>query len=143
MIIVVSIVALLIVLRGVTTVWIIDDWYRWWRAPEPTTLPRSLPAAVSSPAPIGNPANWFSSDDYPKAALRAGAQGAVSVELLIGSDGRAEACEITRSSGSVLLDRATCRLAVRHGRFLPAKDADGQAVEGRYTLPRVIWRLTS
>ena len=134
-------VAILIVARVATTAYAIENWYAWWRAPIPTMLPQQLPIAVERVAPRGNPGAWFTSDDYPTAARRAGQEGRVSISLLIDPAGRPSACEVTVSSGSTSLDEATCRIAVRRGHFRPARDAAGQAIEAKYILPGVRWKL--
>ena len=120
---------------------IAKDGYRSWRSPYPTILPRDLPVAVTPARPIGSYAEWFGPDDYPPAAIRAEQEGAVRVALLVGIDGRVEACEILAGSGIKRLDRGTCRAAVRNGRFTPARDAQGTAIVSRIELPRVRWAL--
>ena len=39
------------------------------------------------------------------------------------------------------LDQATCRLAMKNGRFQAARDEAGNAVTSRITLPSVRWRI--
>ena len=46
--------------------------------------------------------------DYPGGALRLGEQGVTGFSLTIAPDGRVRDCVVTRTSGSVELDRATC-----------------------------------
>ncbi|MGU3391485.1 TonB family protein [Sphingomonas sp. M1A8_2b] len=118
------------------------DGYRSWRSPYPRILPRDLPVAVTPARPIGRYADWFGPDDYPSTAIRAEQEGAVRVALLVGIDGRVEACEILARSGIRRLDRGTCRAAVRDGRFRPARDARGAAIVSRFALPRVRWALS-
>jgi periplasmic protein TonB len=64
--------------------------------------------------------------DYPRAALRARAEGSVSVRYVVGVDGRARDCAVTRSSGNTDLDSTTCRLIERRFRYRPATGADGR-----------------
>lgn len=52
----------------------------------------------------------------------------VEYSAVIGIDGRLQNCRVTRSSGDVELDAATCALAVRDTRFRPAHDANGRAI---------------
>lgn len=64
---------------------------------------------------------YFSVDDYPAAAMRAEAQGAVRFRLAIAPDGRVANCVVTRSSGSAALDRNTCGILgrrIRYDRFV-------------------------
>lgn len=67
--------------------------------------------------------------DYPLAAGAAGVSGTVGVRFVVAVDGRVPRCEVTRSSGSDLLDETTCRLIVRRYRFRPARDARGRPFE--------------
>lgn len=66
--------------------------------------------------------------DYPDGAGEAGVQGTVGVRYLVGADGRVSECEITRSSGSRLLDDTTCRLITQRFRFSPSRDERGRPV---------------
>lgn len=104
----------------------------------PTPTPIADPVAdrpVFTPRaarPIGNPANWVSTNDYPAPDLRAGNQGSTGFELTVGTDGRVAACQVTRPSGFPGLDKATCDALSRRARFTPASDASGAKVTGRY-----------
>jgi periplasmic protein TonB len=64
--------------------------------------------------------------DYPRAALRAGAQGTVYVRFIVGVRGRVTDCQVTRSSGNRDLDLGTCELIKRRLRYRPAVDAQGR-----------------
>lgn len=90
--------------------------------------------------PTGNPASWFSNDDYPDEARRRNEEGRVMLRLKIDPHGVARACAIVSSSGSVILDDATCALAMRRSRFVPARDLEGKAVWGSWT-SGIQWRL--
>ena len=91
--------------------------------------------------PTGNPASWFSDDDYPAEARRRNEQGRVQIRLKIDPLGVVRGCSIISSSGSVALDDATCTLAKRRARFVPARDADGRPVWGSWT-SAIRWQLT-
>jgi len=78
--------------------------------------------------PAADRLQWITTEDYPSAALRQGVTGTVVIAALIGTDGRVRSCEVTQSSGSALLDDATCRLYTRRAHFTPARDADGNAI---------------
>lgn len=84
---------------------------------------------------------WFHSDDYPPASMRGAEEGDVSALLSIDPQGMVTGCRITHGSGHPLLDRATCALAVRRGRFTPAKDVHRQPVAGSYVISGVKWRI--
>src|SRR3569623_39472 len=112
--------------------------------PAPTQPPRPpAPPSVSKAAGLkGNPGQYFGSDNYPPAAIRAGAQGRVVAHLTVGTDGRVTDCQVTASSGNSDLDSTTCRIAKSRVRFTPAQDAAGNPIVSSYTLP-VRWVLPS
>ncbi|MFX9015951.1 energy transducer TonB, partial [Acinetobacter baumannii] len=55
-------------------------------------------------------------------------------------DGRVAECHVMGSSGFDELDKATCDLVVRRARFLPARDAGGNAAPSSYQ-NRVRWMI--
>jgi protein TonB len=82
----------------------------------------------------------FSSDDYPASAVRAGEQGSVGFRIEVDKVGRVSGCTVTASSGSAVLDSATCRIVASRARFEPARDRKGRpAVDG--FSGRIVWRL--
>jgi TonB family protein len=85
-------------------------------------------------------ATIFSDADYPEEARRNSEQGTVAFLLDIGKDGRPTGCSITTSSGSSVLDAATCRIAKERPRFEPARDARGRATTDRIS-SRITWTL--
>lgn len=87
-----------------------------------------------------DPASWFSPDNYPSEAAKKGIQGSVAFEVDVDASGRPTACRVTVSSGSEILDEATCNLVLIQGRFIPAKGADGRSVPGHYS-NRATWVL--
>ena len=68
----------------------------------------------------------LANSDYPRSALRAGAEGTVSVRYTVGADGRVSGCAVTRSSGHPELDSTTCRLIERRFVYRPARDSTGK-----------------
>lgn len=64
--------------------------------------------------------------DYPRGARDA--EGSVTVEFTVETDGRVSECQVTESSGNADLDTTTCRLIERRFRYDPARDAEGRAV---------------
>lgn len=104
----------------------------------------SAPAAahdpIDPPKPMGDVSRWFSGDNYPPAAMRAGQAGKVSVILSISAQGLVTGCQVTKSSGVPALDVRTCMLATRRGRFAPARQGD-QSVASTYDLHDVEWRI--
>ena len=89
---------------------------------EPEIAPNLGPRSSSAP-PVHS---LFSGDDYPADAQRNNEQGTVTVDMLIGTDGRVTGCTVTGSSGSRSLDNATCRILRSRARFDPALDAQGR-----------------
>ena len=74
------------------------------------------------------------------AALREQREGVARFRVTIGPDGRVRNCEITASSGSPDLDRATCANVAKRARFKPAIDASGATVSGSYA-SAVKWQI--
>lgn len=64
--------------------------------------------------------------DYPLEAGEQGVSGTVGVRFVVDEQGRVPRCQITRSSGSRLLDETTCRLIMQRYRFRPGHDARGR-----------------
>lgn len=105
----------------------------------PSARPRSasaapLPSQPKAPRPI-NPASWINdatSLPWPSRGFREG-QGVLRYTLLVDAEGRAEECEVNRSTGVRRFDRQACRILIDRARFEPARSARGQAVEARYS----------
>lgn len=112
-----------------------------WRLPANPFAPLGLPwpdsgGSQQEPFTLVRPA------DYPLAALRARASGRTVLRILATPRGRVGACEVERTSGSVELDAASCRIASQRLRFSPAHDkrdrpiCDLYDVEVDWVLPR-------
>ena len=102
----------------------------------------SAAAAVAPTPPAPQPIDiggWFTASDYPAAARRQGAEGAVAYRLDVDAAGRPVGCQITQSAGPAL-DQPTCDLLMRRSHFTPAVDASGQVIAGSYS-GRVRWQL--
>lgn len=97
-------------------------------------------AALPPARPQGDPATWFSTDDYPTAALRHETQGTVAFGVEVDPSGKLTHCFIVKSSGSSVLDSATCAIMRERARFAPAIDSAGRPVRSRY-LRRVRWQI--
>jgi protein TonB len=82
----------------------------------------------------------ISNDDYPASALRSRAEGAVTMRLAVGADGRVTGCTVESSSGNSALDSTSCSLAQRRFRFVPASDPKGHPKPGEATRT-VRWSL--
>lgn len=109
--------------------------------PGPTGTPSAKPSFKPVAAkPLTSPATWFSTDDYPSAAIRRELEGTVGYSLQISASGKVESCTVTRSSGHSSLDQATCRLLPRRGKFEPARDSSGAKVRGTFSA-EILWQL--
>jgi TonB family protein len=116
-------------------------------APVPDRPVRLVVPAPPPPAPglpprraRANLGSYFSSDDYPAAALRGKEEGMVGFRLVIAANGRVADCAVSRPSGSAALDGATCRIMRSRARYQPARDARGDPTAGT-DWGRVVWRL--
>jgi TonB family protein len=96
-------------------------------------------AKAKNTVPV-SPETWIDADDYPPLALRAELQGTTGIELDVGADGQIKGCHVTLSSGHDVLDRATCRILIERAAFIPARDANDNAIESHFRR-RVVWRL--
>ncbi|HEX8572573.1 MAG TPA: energy transducer TonB [Allosphingosinicella sp.] len=90
--------------------------------------------------PVAPLTSFLTPDDYPAAAIRAGEHGTVSFRLSVGADGRVYGCAVTGSSGSAVLDSATCRLMTSRARFTPAGDKRGRPRADDFE-GRIEWKL--
>ncbi|EIZ80466.1 TonB-like protein [Novosphingobium sp. Rr 2-17] len=97
-------------------------------------------AADAEAVPRGNPNGWISANDYPKNAAASGVEGGTGYELKIDRAGRVAECKVTISSGSTLLDDATCTLLTQRALFNPPHDRRGMPTTGMYS-GRVNWKL--
>lgn len=148
---IVTLVAVLVALRGVTTWWLAQDAWAWWThrpparvAPPPITRAEPAPAALPLPpgaiAPTGNAAEWISADDYPIESIRREEQGKSLVRWVVDPDGRVRRCGTVSSSGFPRLDAAACAAIIRNARYAPARDASGRAI-ATTAQRRVVWLL--
>lgn len=108
-------------------------------APEPSQS-GPAPAIVAPAEPRADPQSLIRPEDYPESALRAGEQGRVRFALEVGADGRVSECSVTRSSGAISLDTATCRIMRSRARFTPARDSNGNPAPSRVER-EVAWTL--
>jgi protein TonB len=120
-------------------------------APSPVSplMPPSPPAAASIPPESPEPGpsfaapaiervpshatadlqSLFRADDYPLTARERKEQGSVTVRLTIGVMGRVRACDVTSSSGSPTLDKASCQILQSRALFAPAHDSRGNLTD--------------
>lgn len=109
--------------------------------------PFASPPPAAIPAGDPRPENmmiWAQriATDYPSIALREGKSGTVEYTVSVNASGRVSDCRVTKSSGASVLDQAACRGLMRYARFIPARNGEGENVEGQfsgriqYTLPQ-------
>lgn len=107
-------------------------------------VPAPPPAPVpvgTDPQPVGNIADWFPAESYPPQARALGLEGRTAFALDIDALGRVTQCRVLQTSGSDLLDSATCTQAIINGRFRPGRDAAGKPVP-RAWQSSMRWKLT-
>jgi protein TonB len=66
--------------------------------------------------------------DYPRRAQERGEEGTVGFRVTVGPNGRVETCDVTRSSGSAVLDKAACQGMRRFNRLTPALNDLGEPI---------------
>jgi protein TonB len=108
-------------------------------APSPPPAPPAPRKTQSAQSAKGDLRTLFSNDDYPAAALAAGAGGTAQAELTVGTDGRVVSCNLIRSTGNGALDAATCNILRRRAKFTPARDSNGNATTDTYRTPPITW----
>jgi TonB family protein len=71
---------------------------------------------------------FYTMEDYPARARRNRESGRVVTRFEVAEDGFVENCHIVQSSGSAVLDDASCRLLARRMRYDPARNRAGVPV---------------
>jgi TonB family protein len=99
---------------------------------------RRAPRSAPPPTPPRLVSGSIGDADYP-ADVHGNAEGATTVLLRVGINGRVVGCTVTSSSGHSSLDSTTCNVVRRRFRYQPATH-DGLPVEATHRL-RVEWRL--
>lgn len=85
--------------------------------------------------PVGNPSNWMTDDDYPKAMPRSGALS-IAMTFEIGPEGRIVACSFETPMSHAAVGNYTCRLFAARARFEMPRGLRGEplATRGRGTM---------
>lgn len=81
------------------------------------------PSAISQPRP-----------SYPSSARRAGHEGTVTVSFTVGSNGRIDSVQVSKSSGHQSLDSAAVS-TISKWKFKPARNGLGEATSYKYSIP--------
>lgn len=108
--------------------------------PFATPTVQRAPVSSTSARPAQLRSGSISDADYPAAALRARAQGTVTVQYRVSAEGVVHGCAVVGSSGDATLDSTTCSLIERRFRFSPARDSGGNPTPETRT-QRVRWSL--
>jgi protein TonB len=98
------------------------------------------PSQAADAMPGKDRLRWITTEDYPSGAIRQNIQGLVVISVMIDAEGKVRSCVVTQSSGSKLLDDATCRLYTARAHFTPARDADGNPTTAQRT-DRYRWQI--
>lgn len=96
---------------------------------------KALPAA-----PIGNPGEWITTEDYPVEALQDRAEGVTSILFQIATDGSVSGCVVVGSSGFPLLDATSCAVFSARAKYRPSTDKDGKPIVSSGT-QRIRWQV--
>lgn len=112
-----------------------DDLLKSWNID-----PVPLATAITRARPRGSPGAWITNADYPTEAVRDNISGTTVFRLTIDSTGAVTGCGIVITSGSEVLDKATCGLMRRRAKFYPALDAGGKPVSDLY-INRFTWMV--
>ncbi|MGY4397245.1 hypothetical protein ACVWZA_002439 [Sphingomonas sp. UYAg733] len=94
-------------------------------------------AKIATPAEaLGDgPHAWFPQSSYPR---NSNAQGRVRIHFQVGATGAISDCVAAMSSGFDSLDKLSCKLLMKNGKFRPAIGLDGQPVASAQILS-VTW----
>lgn len=95
---------------------------------------QSSPVSVASTQPVPrDQSRWIPADAYARIRTSSWEGGVLEFTLFVTPEGRVSRCVIDEPSGSSEYDDVTCRQLARRARFDPARDAEGKAIEGRYS----------
>jgi hypothetical protein len=87
-----------------------------------------------------DPAQWFSSNDYPMDMVMRGEQSEVSVRLLVDATGRVTKCTTTTHFNAPEFNKVVCARFMSRARFEPAELSDGTKVPSYYAT-RTIFKM--
>lgn len=94
--------------------------------------PKSNARLNKRPTPIGNPASWMTTRDYPPAALRAAQSGIVQFRLDVDAAGKIAGCSVLSHFKPDAFSDITCGLLAKRAHFKPAIDEAGQPIKSYY-----------
>lgn len=102
--------------------------------------PKDEPGAKSAVPMNQKKMARFISEHYPERMLRNEQEGTVNVRLTINPQGKVSACQVAESNRPATFDDVVCFGLMKIGDFEPAKDAEGKARFGFYSM-KVTYRL--
>lgn len=88
-----------------------------------------------------NVSRFFSSSDYPAAAMRSNQSGTLRFAVLINESGRVADCTIIETSSVAVLDAQTCAIMMERGKFQPAEGKDGKPAKDGL-IARITWKMS-
>lgn len=83
---------------------------------------------------------FFSSADYPAAAVSSRQSGTLKFAVLINEAGRVADCTIIETSGVAVLDSQTCAIMMQRGKFSSAIGMDGKPAKDA-SISRITWKM--
>ncbi len=90
--------------------------------------------------PIGSPAKWMRSTDYPSGFAMMGRMGVVDFRLTVDETGAVTQCDISNAMGGERFSENVCKGVMSRARFTPALDKDGKPTKDLY-INRVIFMM--
>jgi hypothetical protein len=88
-------------------------------------------AQITAPQPV-HWERWWSTADMPRSILESGGSRNVATRTTVRPNGAVLRCEVERPSGDANLDRITCAIIAKRGKFVPARDTSGTPTYGVY-----------
>ncbi|MBL8651939.1 MAG: energy transducer TonB [Sphingopyxis sp.] len=76
--------------------------------------------------PSGAILGYYPELQYPGGALRAGAEGTTTAEIVIDANGTPQSCKVVQSAGRSDLDKATCEWFMQQAGFRLTLDDNGK-----------------
>lgn len=94
--------------------------------------PKSNAKLAKRATPVGNPASWMTTRDYPPGALRATQSGIVQFRLDVDATGKIAGCSVLSHFKPDAFSDITCGLLSKRAHFKPAIDETGHPVKSYY-----------
>lgn len=104
----------------------VDDLYVSWGFNPRIADATAVPASRLNSYDLARRAN----NAYPRKFARSGISARVNVLVSVGSDGRPTNCHARNPQPYPEFEKVVCETIMKHARYEPARDADGNAVEG-------------